>query len=174
MTSPSRFVVSYTTRGTEPAAIARIRGLMWGPQAIIGMFLLGLAYFMGRDHFDLIWSGARTQGRITGFIDQEWKPSGNRLPVTAHMPMVEYSLGSSRARFIDWLAGRPGEDRNAVVPVLYLPARPSIAMIDRPLWNWIPWGPTAAVGILLILSALGGFWRFVRQRQEEARAGTPV
>jgi hypothetical protein len=32
-------------------------------------------------------------------------------------------------------------------------------MIDRPVWNWIPWAPTFAVGFLLLLSAINGFFK---------------
>jgi hypothetical protein len=71
---------------------------------------------------------------------------------TAQMPVVEYHLGDHDVRFRDWLAGRPGEYKGSVVPVLYDPSRPSVAMIDRPVWNWVPWGPTAAVGLLVMVS----------------------
>jgi uncharacterized protein (DUF983 family) len=43
------------------------------------------------------------------------------------------------------------------VIVLYDPARPSDAMIDRPVWNWLPWAPIAAVGCVLMLVAIKGW-----------------
>ena len=43
------------------------------------------------------------------------------------------------------------------VTVLYDPAHPSDAMIDRPIWNWLPWAPIGAVGLFLILVAMRGW-----------------
>ena len=43
------------------------------------------------------------------------------------------------------------------VTVLYDPARPSDAMIDRPVWNWLPWAPIGAVGLFLALVAVKGW-----------------
>jgi hypothetical protein len=46
------------------------------------------------------------------------------------------------------------------VTVLYDPANPTLAMIDRPVYNWIPWGPTFAVGLFLVIVAIKGALRF--------------
>ncbi len=43
---------------------------------------------------------------------------------------------------------------NVRVTVLYDSANPTSAMIDRPVMNWIPWAPTFAVGLFLILVAI--------------------
>jgi hypothetical protein len=40
------------------------------------------------------------------------------------------------------------------VIVLYDPANPSLAMIDRPVWNWLPWAPIFALGLFLVLVAI--------------------
>ena len=43
--------------------------------------------------------------------------------------------------------------------VLYDPANPAVAMIDRPVWNWIPRAPTFAVGLFMVLAAINGFFK---------------
>jgi hypothetical protein len=48
------------------------------------------------------------------------------------------------------------------VIVLYDPTNPSVAMIDRPVWNWIPWAPTFAVGLFLALAAIKGAFSVLR------------
>jgi len=41
--------------------------------------------------------------------------------------------------------------------VLYDPEKPSLAMIDRPVWNWIPWAPTLGVGLFLVFVGIRGW-----------------
>jgi hypothetical protein len=38
-------------------------------------------------------------------------------------------------------------------------------MIDRPVWNWIPWAPTFAVGLFLALVGLKGFFQSRRSAE---------
>jgi hypothetical protein len=137
---------------------------MWIPQACVGLFLLALGLEIGHERLDLIRHGQSAQGRIVSFKEVHWKPGSNRMPVTALIPIVEFPLGGRTVPFEDWLGGRKSEFKDASVPVLYLPAHPSTAIIDRPVWNWIPWGPIAAVGLLLTLAALRGLWLFVLRR----------
>ena len=85
--------------------------------------------------------------------------SGNVTSVTTgYMPVVEYrAFADNAVRFEDWLgSSTPGKRNhlNQVVQVLYDPADPSVAMIDRPIWNWIPWAPIIIVGVLLIISGI--------------------
>ena len=56
-------------------------------------------------------------------------------------------------QFKDWM-GTNAAVLNVRVTVLYDPANPSSAMIDRPVWNWIPWAPAFAVGLFLMLVAI--------------------
>jgi len=79
------------------------------------------------------------------------------------MPVVEYrACGDQTVRFEDWLGStRPGKrnHRSEIVQVLYDPTKPSVAMIDRPIWNWVPWAPVVVVGVLLIMSGIRRAWQ---------------
>jgi hypothetical protein len=43
------------------------------------------------------------------------------------------------------------------VTVLYDAEKPNLAMIDRPVWNWIPWGPTLGMGLFLLFVGVRGW-----------------
>src|ERR1700739_1812331 len=48
-------------------------------EAVVGLFLLCLGYFMGKDHFRLIRDGVRAQGTIVGYKQQYFRGSSGRL-----------------------------------------------------------------------------------------------
>jgi hypothetical protein len=75
------------------------------------------------------------------------------------MPIVEFQAGDRVVQFQDWLGAKIAGTRNVSVIVLYDPVNPSVAMIDRPVWNWIPCAPNFAVGVFLILVAIRGTFR---------------
>jgi hypothetical protein len=54
-----------------------------------------------------------------------------------------------------------GEGVGWPVAILYDPANVSLAMIDRPFWNWIPWAPALAMGAFLALVSLKGLFFFL-------------
>jgi hypothetical protein len=134
------------------------------PQFLVGLFLLGLAYFMGHDHYHLIREGARTFGTIVGYQQQQFVSSSRNTTSTStgYMPVVEFQARDRRAQFKDWLGARVPGSTNVSVVVLYDPANPSLAMIDRPVWNWLPWAPILAVGLFLVLVGINGFFRSQR------------
>jgi hypothetical protein len=146
------------------AAVARWRAHLWIPQLCVGSFLLLFGLWIGRDNVMLMRAGVRTEGRIVGFRTEVIRDNNSNFNTDAQMPIVEYHIGDHPVRFQDWLAGRHAEQKNAIVPVLYDPHRPTVAMIDRPFWNWIPWGVMAAMGVLVLSSSLGGFVRFLGAR----------
>jgi hypothetical protein len=78
-------------------------------------------------------------------------------PALAFMPIVEFQAGDRIVRFEDWKGSSLAGSLRDRVTVLYDPARPSVAMIDRPAWNWLPWAPIAAVGLFLTLVAIKGW-----------------
>ena len=125
-------------------------------QIAAGLFLMALGYHMGKDHYRLIRQGARAAGTIVAY-KQEPMPDGRggyRRPIS--LPIVRFQAGDRAVEFKDWLSS-PAEVLNARVPVLYDPADPRAAMIDRPVWNWIPWAPVLGVGVfLLLVAALSG------------------
>jgi hypothetical protein len=136
-------------------------------QLVSGLFLLGLGYFIGHEHFHLIRAGVRTQGVILGYKEQVFQSynQGRSYSSTAFMPIVEFHAGERIIRFKDWKGTQSASGRGTPVTVLYDPADPVSAMIDRPVMNWIPWAPIFAVGLFLVLIAANGF---LRSRSEAA------
>ena len=67
------------------------------------------------------------------------------------MPIVRFEADGRVVEFRDWV-GTNAAVLNVRVTVLYDAAKPSSAMIDRPVMNWMPWGPMMAVGIFLLLA----------------------
>ena len=127
-------------------------------QLVLGLFLLLFGYCIGNEHYHLIRQGIRTQGTIVGY-KQETMPNGVgvRWDVES-FPIVTFHAGDQIVQFKDWMGSRT-EVRNVPVTVLYDPADPSMAMIDRPVMNWIPWAPTFGVGLFLVLIAIKGWLR---------------
>lgn len=126
----------------------------------VGLFLLLFGYAIGREHLHLIRVGVRTTGTIVDYKEEHWYTTRPGLAswVVAFMPIVQFQSADRTIRFRDWM-GSKVVLRNVSVPVLYDPETRSLAMIDRRLWNWIPWGPTMAVGIFLILVGTRAFFR---------------
>lgn len=125
-------------------------------QVVTGLFLLALGYYIGREHFHLIRKGVRAPGTIVGYKEEYFagnysRPSSSGF--TAFMPLVKYQAGNRVIQFKDWM-GTNAAVLNVRVTVLYDPVNPSSAMIDRPVMNWIPWAPTFAMGLFLILVAI--------------------
>ena len=78
------------------------------------------------------------------------------------MPIVEFHTSDRFVQFEDWLGSNStGALYNPVI-ILYDPANPSLAMIDRPVWNWLPWAPIFALGLFLVLVAIKGAFRSLR------------
>lgn len=120
-------------------------------QVVVGLFFVLFGYYIGRDHFHLIQEGVRTQGTIVGY-KQESFPDGGRVGWdSASMPVVKFRAGERDVQFKDWMGSHAAVSWKTPVTVLYDPADPAVAMIDRPVWNWIPWAPTFAVGLFLFL-----------------------
>lgn len=132
------------------------------PQALAGLFLLGLSYYMGAAHFHLIREGMRTRGRIIGYKQEYFSRSSGGMTTSAYMPIVEYQTNDRAVQFVDWKGTQIAGSANVPVFVLYDPANPSLAMIDRPVWNWMPWAPIFAVGLFLVLVAIKGAFRSLR------------
>ena len=127
-------------------------------EVVTGMFLVCLGYFMGKDHYHLIRDGARAQGTIIGY-KQQYFPGSDSRPSSgtqALMPIVRFQADGQDVEFKDWM-GTNAEVLNVRVTVLYDPEKPSLAMIDRPVWNWIPWAPTMGVGLFLVLVGMRGW-----------------
>jgi len=137
---------------------AQILRYVYIPQVIAGAILLIVAYMMGHVHFHLIQQGVRAPGTVVGFNQRYIGNSFSRTtPALSFMPIVEFQAGDRIVRFEDWKGSSLAGSLRDRVTVLYDPARPSVAMIDRPVWNWLPWAPIAAVGLFLTLVAVKGW-----------------
>ena len=138
---------------------AKILRYTWIPEVLAGLFLLGLGYFMGHAHFHLIREGVRAPGRIVGYKQENFRSSSGSFSSTGYMPIVEFHTNDRFVQFQDWLGTSIAGSTNAPVIVLYDPANPTVAMIDRPVWNWLPWAPIFALGLFLFLVAVNGFFQ---------------
>lgn len=127
-------------------------------EVVVGVFLVGFGYFIGKDHLHLIRDGARAEGTIVGYKQEYFRASSGRPSggLTASMPIVKFQTGGQDVEFKDWM-GTNAAVLNVRVKVLYDPEKPSLAMIDRPVWNWIPWAPTLGVGLFLVLVGARGW-----------------
>lgn len=137
----------------------------WILQLFAGLVLLGVAYLMGHAHFHLIREGVRAQGIIVGYKQQNFRRSSDSFSTTGYMPIVEFRAGGRFVQFEDWLGSSIAGSTNVPVIVLYDATNPTVAMIDRPAWNWLPWAPIFAVGLFLVLVAINGFFRSQRSAE---------
>ena len=133
---------------------AKVLRYMHYAQAFTGLFLMVLGYYIGIEHFHLVTRGVRTGGTIVGYKQELMANGGSVRWETAFMPIVKFQVGDRAVQFKDWM-GTNAAVLNVRVTVLYDPANPSSAMIDRPVMNWVPWAPTFAVGLFLALVAIG-------------------
>ena len=138
------------------AAFVRSRRTL---QLVTGLFFILLGLQLGRVRIALMMDGARTTGRIVAYEQKLMPRTGTSSSHTlAFMPVVEFRTGTHVARFTDWLGSSVAAARGDSVPVLYRRTRPSVAMIDRRVGNWLPWAPVLALGLFLSLDAVRA-WR---------------
>jgi hypothetical protein len=124
-------------------------------QILTGLFLLLLGYVIGKDRLNLVRHGERASGIVVDYKAESFRQSTG-FQSTGYMPIVQFQAGDRVVRFKDWMGSSiAGPFRRSVI-VLYDPANPTIAMIDRPVLNWIPWAPTMAIGAFLFLVGLRG------------------
>ena len=79
-----------------------------------------------------------------------------------YLPIVEFEAQGTVVRFEDSKLVSQGESVGWPVTVLYDPGKVSLAMIDRRFWNWMPWAPSLAIGLLLTFASLRGLLRISR------------
>jgi hypothetical protein len=129
-------------------------------QVAAGLILLALGWHMGDTHLHLIREGKREEGRIIGYQPRSFRSSRSEtFSSTGYMPVVEFSIEGRTVRFEDWLGSSVEGPLNAHVTVLYDPVKPYVAMIDRPIWNWLPWAPISTVGLFLLSVGITGLLR---------------
>jgi hypothetical protein len=145
---------------------AKILRYAFVPQLLAAVALLGVAYFTGKTDAHLLFKGVRTRGKIVGFQPRQihlyrTPTSTGIFGRTLYLPIVEFEAQGALVRFEEHKLVPSGEGVGWPVAVLYDPAKVSLAMIDRRLWNWIPWGPALAMGAFLALVSLKGLFVFL-------------
>ena len=143
------------------------------PQLLAALLFLSLAYGTGKTHAHLLVRGARTRGKIVELVPVQMHTrtsSGSSWTQMIYEPVVEFAAGERLVRFQEWKGSASRAGLGWSVPVLYDPADPSFAMLDRGASNWIPWAPFCAIGLVLAFAALKGLFAFARPRDATAPA----
>jgi hypothetical protein len=132
------------------------------PQALAALLFLSFSYTTGKDHAHLLLGAARTQGVIVGL--KPVRGGSSTFKQTVYLPAVEFRAGDHVIHFQEWKGRTYNAGLGSSVPVLYDPANPSIAMIDRSYGNWLPWAPCFAIGLILALASIKGLFAFLFRR----------
>lgn len=134
-------------------------------QMIAAFVFLAFAYSTGKTHLHLLRTGIHTQGTIVAFAPVHFvthsQNSATTFPHLIYLPVITFRAGDRLVRFQEWKGSNSRVAVGTPVPVLFDPADPSIAMLDRGLWNWLPWAPCFAIGLLLLLASLKGLFSFL-------------
>ncbi|HKW56429.1 MAG TPA: DUF3592 domain-containing protein [Candidatus Acidoferrum sp.] len=136
------------------------------PQLIVALLFLGFAHTTGKDHFHLLRTGIHAQGTIVAFVPVRFvtrvsQNSSSTFSHTAYMPVIAFHAGDRLVKFQEWKGSGSRVALGTPVPILLDPTDPSIAMMDRGLWNWLPWAPCVAIGLLLFFASLKGLFSFL-------------
>jgi len=158
---------------------ARIFRLAFLLQFLVALALLGVAYFTGKTEAHLLLNGARAQGKIVAFQKRQLHTHRNPSSTgmygrNVYLPVVEFEARGEPVRFVETKLVTQEEGVGWPVAVLYDSADPTRAMIDRPFWNWIPWGPALAMGLFLLLVALKGLFAFLTGQRDQSLTNVDV
>ena len=140
------------------------------PQFLAAAVLLAFAHFTGHTDLHLLLHGARTSGKIVGFRQRQLHTHRNPSSTgmygrNVYLPIVEFEAQGAIVRFEEPKIVTQSEGVGWRVTVLYDPANPSVARIDRTFWNWMPWAPLLTIGVFLALAALKGLLTFLIKPQ---------
>lgn len=142
------------------------------PQLLAAVIFLSFSYATGKVHARLLFRSALTQGKIVGsksaVISHRRSGSGDTFYSTIYEPLVEYTANDRVFRVQEWKGSKSTVALGSSVPVIYDPADPSVAMLDRGLANWIPWAPCFGIGLILAMASLRGFFAFLFQPSPES------
>jgi hypothetical protein len=142
----------------------RISRYIFIPQLLAAAIFLIFAYGTGKVHARLLSRSARTQGTIVSFkpaLISHRSSSGTSSYSTIYEPLVEFAVNNRVFRVQEWKGSESRVGLGWSVPVIYDPADPSVAMLDRGLWNWLPWAPFFAIGLVVGLASLKGLFVFL-------------
>ena len=136
---------------------------MFIPQFLAAAVFLSFAYGAGHVHAHLLFKGATTRGTIVDFRVVHFRQSSGSvtsLGATIYEPIVEFTAADRLLRFQEFKGSNSRVGLGWSVPVLYDPADPSFAMIDRGFWNWLPWAPCFLIGLPVAFASLKGLFAF--------------
>jgi hypothetical protein len=141
----------------------RILRWMFIPQLLAAALFLTFSYSTGKVHAHLLLHSARTTGKIIALKPARIRESssGSAFYTTIYEPLVEFAAGDRTFSVQEWKGSTTSAGIGSAVPVLYDPANPSIAMMDRGLSNWIPWTIFFIIGLPVALAGLKGFLVFL-------------
>jgi hypothetical protein len=146
---------------------ARIIRWMFIPQLLIALLFLGFAYRTGRTHVRVLLRGVHAQGTIISvrpvrITTSSTSRSGVSSSSVIYLPLVEFMVQGRLIRFEEWKGTQSNSGVGSSVSVLYDPVEVSSAMLDRRMWNWLPWGPCFIIGAILFVAGLTGFLSLMR------------
>jgi hypothetical protein len=133
--------------------------------AFVGLCIMFVAYQIGHKHICLLQDGVRTQGRIAEYKDEVFITTVTNFSNTStrqgmiSLPIVEFRIEDRVIRFKDWIGRESRYVATGIVPVIYSSGDPSIAMVDRPILNWMPWAPVFIAGLFLALVSVKNWLR---------------
>jgi hypothetical protein len=131
----------------------KIKQALRAIQIIVGLFLVIYSSQIGRKNFELIVYGRETVGKIVDFELNSMSKNNSSKLQSQFLPVVEFQTKVQLFRFTDYVSTNSSGGINSEVPVLYDSNRPEIAMIKRPVMNWVPWAPMLAMGLVMVLAA---------------------
>jgi hypothetical protein len=155
---------------------ARILRYYFLPQLLVAAVFLSFAYSTGKTHARLLITGTRTQGRIIALRPARFESrssSGSIRVSTVYEPTVEFTANDHVVRFQEWKGSESNSGVGWDVPVIYDASDASYAMMDRGWWNWLPWAPCFAIGLVLGFAGLKGLFVFLFRPAPE-REPSPV
>jgi Protein of unknown function (DUF3592) len=122
---------------------------------LAGPGLLFLGYHLGRNTEAFLERALHTRGRVVQMVGSHSSNS------TTYAPVVEFTASGREYTFKDSVSSNPPSHRvGDVVDVLYDPAHPADARIDRGIWNK---GVPVLVGAFGALLLFAGAWLLKRR-----------
>src|SRR5215831_14587399 len=101
---------------------------------------LWFGYVTGNVHARLLLDGKATTGTIVAGVPVHFSSRSGSVS-TAYESVVIFTVGTDEFRFQEWKARKLPPAIGAKVPVLFDPADPEMAMVDRGYLNYLPWAP---------------------------------
>lgn len=165
MPAPVEQVISRIVANRE-----KIIRYLFIPQFLAAAVFLTFSYGTGKVHARLLLRSVRTQGTIVGFrsaLISHRSSTGNDDWSTIYEPRVEFNANGRVFQIQEWKGSASRTGLGSFVPIIYDPADPSVAMLDRGPSNWLPWAPCLGIGVILALASLKGLFVFVFQQNPE-------